>query len=147
MMKVTDTNIDKIRNRLEDAVAKAGEEFLSSFLSAYGFANATIKKLLTAGPDQNGRYFVKQKLLFTMLPEGSDVEEGYLDALEAATHKERFVIATDFNRFMAKDMVSDRGIDIPFDELSDNYEFFLSWCGREAVEQMVQGGDTDGSSL
>lgn len=68
MMKVTDTNIDKIRNRLEDAVAKAGEEFLSSFLSAYGFANTTIKKLLTAGPDMNGRYSIKQKLLFTPPP-------------------------------------------------------------------------------
>lgn len=137
-MKISDNDIDKISGLLEKAVSGPKNDFLVAFLSAYGFANATIKKLLTAGPDQNGRYFVKQKLLFTMLPEGSDVEEGYLDALEAATHKERFVIATDFNRFMAKDMVSDRGIDIPFDELSDNYEFFLSWCGREAVEQMVE---------
>lgn len=137
-MKISDNDIDKISGLLEKAVSGPKNDFLAAFLSAYGFANTTIKKLLTAGPDQNGRYFVKQKLLFTMLPEGSDVEEGYLDALEAATHKERFVIATDFNRFMAKDMVSGRGIDIPFDELSDNYEFFLSWCGREAVEQMVE---------
>ena len=35
-------------------------------------------------------------------------------------------------------MVSDRGIDIPFDELPDSYEFFLPWCGREYVEQMVE---------
>ena len=67
-MKVTDTDIDKIKSRLEDAVTKVGEEFLSSFLSAYGFANATIKKLLAAGPDQNGRYSVKMKLLFTPPP-------------------------------------------------------------------------------
>lgn len=68
----------------------------------------------------------------------ADVERNYLDAIEAATHKERFVIATDFARFMSKDMASDRGIDISFDELPDNYEFFLPWCGREIVEQMVE---------
>lgn len=35
-------------------------------------------------------------------------------------------------------MVSDRGIDIPFDELPDSYEFFLPWCGRETIEQIVE---------
>ena len=35
-------------------------------------------------------------------------------------------------------MASDRGIDIPFDELPDSYEFFLPWCGRETIEQMVE---------
>ena len=39
---------------------------------------------------------------------------------------------------MAKDMVTDRGIDIRFDDLPDNYEFFLPWCGREIVEQLVE---------
>ena len=67
-MKATDTNIDKIKSRLEDAITKVDEEFLSSFLSAYGFANTTIKQLLSTGPDQNGRYSVKQKLLFTPPP-------------------------------------------------------------------------------
>lgn len=139
MMKVTDTNIDKIRNRLEDAVAKADEEFLSSFLSAYGFANTTIRKLLTAGPDMNGRYSIKQKLLFTP-PQclSSELERFYIDAVASSKNKERFVVVTNFERLMAKDMVSDRGIDIPFDELPDSYEFFLPWCGRETIEQMVE---------
>lgn len=138
-MKATDTNIDKIKSKLEDAVTKVGEEFLSSFLSAYGFANTTIKKLLTAGPDQNGRYSVKQKLLFTP-PQclSSELERFYIDAVASAKNKERFVVATNFDRLIAKDMASDRGIDIPLDELPDNYEFFLPWCGREAVEQMVE---------
>lgn len=131
-------DIDKIKGRLEEAISRTGDDFLAAFLSAYGFANTTVKKAIANGPDGDGRYSIKQKLLFAMLPAGSDVEKGYLDALEAATHKERFVIATDFVRFMAKDMSSDRGIDIPFDELPDYYEFFLLWCGREVVEQMVE---------
>lgn len=138
-MKATDTNIDKIKSRLEDAITKVGEEFLSSFLSAYGFANTTIKKLLAAGPDQNGRYSVKQKLLFTP-PQclSSELERFYLDAVASAKNKERFVVATNFERLIAKDMASDRGIDIPFDELPDSYEFFLPWCGRETIEQIVE---------
>ena len=138
-MKATDTNIDKIKSRLEDAVTKVGEEFLSSVLSAYGFANTTIKKLLATGPDQNGRYSVKQKLLFTP-PQclSSELERFYIDAVASAKNKERFVVATNFERLIAKDMVSDRGIDIPFDELPDSYEFFLPWCGRETVEQIVE---------
>lgn len=138
-MKATDTNIDKIKSRLEDAITKVGEEFLSSFLSAYGFANTTIKKLLAAGPDQNGRYSVKQKFLFT--PSqclSSELERFYLDAVASAKNKERFVVATNFERLIAKDMASDRGIDIPFDELPDSYEFFLPWCGRETIEQIVE---------
>lgn len=137
-MKISDNLIDRIPELIESAINGPHEEFLHAFLSAYGFANTTIKKTIANGPDCDGRYSIRQKLLIAMLPAGSDVEKGYLDALEAATHKERFVIATDFVRFMAKDMSSDRGIDIPFDELPDNYEFFLPWCGREIVEQMVE---------
>ena len=137
-LRATDMDIDKIKGRLEEAISRTGDDFLVAFLSAYGFANTTIKKTIANGPDCDGRYSIRQKLFIAMLPAGSDVEKGYLDALEAASHKERFVIATDFVRFMAKDMFSDRGIDIPFDELPDNYEFFLPWCGREVVEQMVE---------
>lgn len=115
-----------------------GSDFLSAFLSAYGFANATIKKTITNGPGEGGKYSIRQKLLFVPLAAGSNVEKSYLDAIEAATHKERFVVVTDYERLMAKDMLSDRGIDVPFDELPDSYEFFLPWCGRETVEQMVE---------
>lgn len=137
-MKATDNDIDNIRRMVMDAMAHGRELFLRLFLMAYKFPRVTIARMEDAGPDRDGRWSIRRKLLFAALPEGSDVEKGYLDALEAATHKERFVIATDFVRFMAKDMSSDRGIDIPFDELPENYEFFLPWCGREIVEQMVE---------
>lgn len=64
-MKISDNDIDKISGLLEKAVSGPKNDFLAAFLSAYGFANTTIKKLLTAGPDMNGRYSIKQKLLFT----------------------------------------------------------------------------------
>ena len=137
-MRVSDTDIDKIKGRLEEAVGSTGDDFLAAFLSAYGFANTTIKKTIANGPDSDGRYSIRQKLLYMPLPAGSNVEKAYLDAIEAATRKERFVIVTDYERLIAKDMVNDRGIDIPFDELPVSYEFFLPWCGRETIEQMVE---------
>lgn len=137
-MRVSDIDIDKIKGRLEKAVGNTGNDFLAAFLSAYGFANTTIKKTIANGPDRDNRYSIRQKLLYMPLPAGSNVEKAYLNALEAETHKERFVVVTDYERLMAKDMLGDKGIDIPFDELPDSYEFFLPWCGRETIEQMVE---------
>ena len=137
-MKISDNDIDKISGLLDKAVSGPKSDFLAAFLSAYGFANTTIKKTIANGPDNDSRYSIRQKLLYMPLPAGSNVEKAYLDALEATTHKERFVVVTDYERLMAKDMLSDKGIDIPFDELPDSYEFFLPWCGRETIEQMVE---------
>lgn len=137
-MKISDNDIDKISGLLEKAVSGPRSEFLAAFLSAYGFANTTIKKTIANGPDSDGRYSIRQKLLYMVLPAGSNVEKAYFDALEAATHKERFVVVTDYERLMAKDMLYDKGIDVPFDELPDSYEFFLPWCGRETIEQIVE---------
>ena len=63
-MKTTDTDIDKIKGRLEQAVSNTGDDFLAAFLSAYGFSNTTIKKTLVNGPDSDGRYSIRQKLLY-----------------------------------------------------------------------------------
>lgn len=137
-MRVSDTDIDKIKGRLEEAVDRTGDDFLSAFLSAYGFANTTIKKTIANGPDSDGRFSIRQKLLYVPLATGSNVEKVYLDSIEAATHKERFIVVTDYERLMAKDMIYDKGIDVPFDELPNSYEFFLPWCGRETIEQIVE---------
>lgn len=139
-MKISNIDIDKISGLLEKAVSGPRSEFLASFLSAYGFAKTTIKKALANGPDREGRYSIRQKLLYMSLPTDSNVEKEYLNAIEAATHNERFVVVTDYKCLMAKDMLYDRGIDIAFDELTDyeNYKFFFPWCGHEIIEQMVE---------
>lgn len=77
---------------------------------------------------------IKQRLLYFECPEGENLERAYLDVMEDVKNRERFVFVTDFNRIMAKDMLSGKGIDIAFNELPDNYQFFLPWCGRETVE-------------
>ena len=53
-------------------------------------------------------------------------------AAKQATHKERFVIVTDFKTLLAKDM-SGRStpLETPFDELHKHYAYFLPWAGLE----------------
>ena len=80
---------------------------------------------------------IKQKLLYTECLKGADIEAVYLNLLEEVT-KERFAFVTDFERIMAKDLMSGKGIDIAFEDLPDSYEFFLPWCGREIVELEVE---------
>lgn len=63
-MKANDNDIDKIKGRMEQAVSNTGDDFLAAFLSAYGFSNTTIKKTLVNGPDSDGRYSIRQKLLY-----------------------------------------------------------------------------------
>ena len=131
-------NIDDIEYLLTDAITGPKEEFLKNFMEAYSFPKATYKKLETSGPDKDGYYSVKQKMLYKELGPNVNMEHAYFDAIQHANAKERFVIINNFDRFMAKDMASDKGIDIPFDELSDSYEFFLPWTGREITETLVE---------
>lgn len=131
-------NIDDIEYLLTDAITGPKEEFLKNFMEAYSFPKATYKKLETSGPDKDGYYSVKQKMLYKELGQNVNMEHAYFDAIQHANAKERFVIINNFDRFMAKDMASDKGIDIPFDELPDSYEFFLPWTGREITETLVE---------
>ena len=131
-------NIDNIDFLLMDAVTGPREDFLKNFMEAYSFPKATYKKLITNGTDKDEYYSVKQKMLYKELPKNADMEQAYFAAIQHAKAKERFVIINNFDRFMAKDMVSDKGIDVPFDELADSYEFFLPWTGREITDTLVE---------
>lgn len=131
-------NIHDIEYLLMDAVTGPKEDFLKLFLKAYSFPNSTIKKLEMAGPDEDGYCSIKQKLLYKELPADVDMERAYFDAVQHSKAKERFVIINNFERIMARDMRSEWGINVMFDELSDKYEFFLPWLGREVTDIPVE---------
>lgn len=136
MLKNSD--IAKIPEALKEAANLKEDEFLTSFLTTYGFPKTSIKRALDSMESSGERKCsIKQKLLYKECSPTTNLESEYLSLLEQAD-KERFVVATNFDRIMAKDMLSGRGIDIVFDDLSDSYEFFLPWCGREIVEQEVE---------
>ena len=119
---------------MKDAVSSEHGSFFSSFLSAYGLPKSSIKKATDSMESSGKRQCtIKQKLLYKECSANSKIESEYLSLLEEVT-KERFAFVTDFERIMAKDLMSGKGIDIAFEDLPDSYEFFLPWCGREIVE-------------
>lgn len=132
------SEIEKIPNLLKIALSSTHGNFFSSFLTAYGLPKSSIKRALDSIESSGTRKCsIKQKLLYKECSPNLNIESEYLSLLEEI-NKERFAFVTDFERIMAKDMMSGKGIDISFEDLPDSYEFFLPWCGREIVELEVE---------
>ncbi|WP_417277257.1 class I SAM-dependent DNA methyltransferase [Castellaniella sp.] len=114
------------------------DEFIFSFLDAYGFPKSTITRLRNGGDSRNvgqdGDIGLKKKLYFRVVPTGGDVSaeaESLKDSDLIARHDIRFVITTDFETLVAFDLNADERLETSLDELSRNYAFFLPLAGYE----------------
>lgn len=115
------------------------DEFVFSFLDAYGFAKSTITRLRNGDDSRNvavdsGDVGLRKQLYFSVLEPGSDVATlaDTLKTSDVVTRNDiRFVIATDFEDVVAYDLKADERLDVPFDELAQNYAFFLPLAGYE----------------
>lgn len=113
-------------------------EFIYSFLDAYGFPKSTVTRLRngdgTINVAKGEDIALRKQLYFCMVEAGTDVSE-QADLLKAsdliARHDIRFVIATDFADLVAYDLKANERLDIPFSELASNYAFFLPLAGYE----------------
>lgn len=124
---------------LEQVCAAVNEdEFIFSFLDAYGFPKSTITRLRN-GDDvrnvgQGDDIGLKKKLYFRVVPVGQDVT-AELDALKdsdlIARHDIRFVIVTNFETLVAFDLKADERLEVAFGELAKSYAFFLPLAGYE----------------
>ncbi|WP_052238888.1 class I SAM-dependent DNA methyltransferase [Pectobacterium brasiliense] len=83
---------------------------------------------------ESGQVGIRNKLWFQSAAEGEDLEaliNQYVDDPAIAKNKIRFVLVTDFTRFLAWDTASKERLDIEMDELHSNYGFFLPLVGLE----------------
>lgn len=109
-------------------------DFLFDLLKIYNFPASTIKTLRTGKgiSSKEEQHIVRGKFVFESVTQ--NVEEVF-DALREDSiiekHKLRFAIATDYKRFMAYDTKTQDTLDVPLSELSQNWDFFLPWLGRE----------------
>ena len=115
------------------------DEFIYDFLSIYDkISKATITKLrkgtnnLAKNP---GEVYLKNKLYFKytdndLLGAFSQVET-YVNEISS---KPRYIIVTDYNRFLAKDTKTKDSLDIEFIQLPKYFEFFLAWNGIEKAD-------------
>lgn len=107
-------------------------------MSAFDFPKATITQVRQGGArnvtKEAGHVALKNKLYFQPVVEGSDLNallETRLSDPGIAKNKIRFVLVTDFIRFLAWDTLSKELLDIELDELHSNYGFFLPLVGLE----------------
>lgn len=114
------------------------DEFIFTFLDAYGFPKSTITRLRKGDDSRNvasgNDIGLKKKLYFRSVPEGADlnVEADSLKESEVVSRNDiRFVIVTDFKSLVAFDLKAEERLETTMDELDKQYAFFLPLAGYE----------------
>ncbi len=114
------------------------DEFIFSFLNAYGFPTSTVTRLRNGGDSRNvaqgNDIGLKKKLYFRAVPFGQDVTaaaEKLKESDAVARNDIRFVIVTDFETLVAFDLKSEERLETTLDELDKKYSFFLPLAGYE----------------
>lgn len=129
----------KVLENMEKLVKKISPDtFIFDFLGAHGFPKATITKIkngdMTRNVGLNGDVGIKKHVLFRSVSGGSNLETE-LEKLASddvvSKHQIRFVIATDYQTIVAKDLAAKEELKAAIDELDKDYTFFLPLAGYE----------------
>lgn len=133
------TQIEEIVKKLvvdvnADSVNK--DEFIYQLMAAYGHRKTTIGRIKSGErnlADVEGEVRAKRHIYFKHCQGNSVLSD--IDSMKkqpsVAREKIRFVIATDFNQFVAIDTRTNDTLDIEFNDLGKHFDFFLPWAGME----------------
>ncbi|PSD42678.1 class I SAM-dependent DNA methyltransferase [Vibrio sp. V02_P2A34T13] len=132
-------NQAKIFEQLESLVESVDtNEFIYGFLTAFNFPKATITQVRQGGARNvakiPGHVGLKNKLYYFPVEEGQDIDAALDEQIadpSIAKNKIRFILTTDFERFLAWDTATSERLDIDFEVLHRNYSFFLPLVGLE----------------
>lgn len=132
-------NQAKIFEHLEQLVENPEkDEFIYGFLTAFEFPKSTLSQIRQGGArnvaKEPGHVALKNKLYYQPVADTDDLESALeLRIADAAVTKNkiRFVLVTNFVRFLAWDTLTQECLDIEFGELPRNYGFFLPLVGLE----------------
>ncbi|MFL4366181.1 class I SAM-dependent DNA methyltransferase [Enterobacter asburiae] len=132
-------NQAKIFEYLEQLIEKNDKnEFIYGFLTAFEFPKSTLSQI-RQGAARNvakepGHVALKNKLYYQPVADNDDLESAFDQRIAdaaVAKNKIRFVLITNFVRFLAWDTLTQERLDIEFEELPRNYGFFLPLVGLE----------------
>ena len=129
--------LDVINNSVEK------DQFIYELMAAYGHRKTTVSRIKSG--ERNlakvaGEVRAKRHIYF----KHSDSNEVFSDIDDmkkepsVTREKIRFIIATDFNHFVAVDTRTHDTLDIELSELGKHFDFFLPWAG---MEKAVYQGD------
>lgn len=132
-------NQAKIFEHLEQLVATPEQnEFIYGFLTAFEFPKATLSLIRQDGArnvaKEPGHVGLKNKLYYQPVADSDDIESAFEKRIAdtaVAKNKIRYVLMTNFVRFLAWDTLTQERLDIEFEELPRNYGFFLPLVGLE----------------
>lgn len=130
-------NIDQIEENLQKLIKEIDkEEFIYDLLRSYGLPKASITRLKKGSYDLSKKESVvswKKRVYFKEEHE-ADLHNTLMDLADKAKHDQRFIIVTDFETFLARDVRTKENLDIPIKDLPKHYDFFLPWAGMEKTE-------------
>lgn len=126
---------------LSSAVDK--DQFIYELMAAYGHRKTTVSRIKSG--ERNlakvaGEVRAKRHIYFKHSDSNkvfSDID-GMKKEPSVTREKIRFIVATDFNQFVAIDTRTNDTLDIEFGELGKHFDFFLPWAG---MEKAVYQGD------
>tara|TARA_B100000242_G_scaffold176893_1_gene126870 strand:- start:3515 stop:6163 length:2649 start_codon:yes stop_codon:yes gene_type:complete len=128
-IEVIEKNVKKVVSENRDI------NFIYNFLSCYDIAKASIKRLknsLNLSSDKN-EVFWKNKLFFRV-EKNNDLHvaiDNIENKLSKSKYKPRFIIVTDFNNFLASDLINKDKLEVKYDNLWKHSDFFGFWSGYE----------------
>ncbi|MCK4442399.1 MAG: class I SAM-dependent DNA methyltransferase, partial [Sulfurovaceae bacterium] len=129
----------QIEKNIKKLVSELNKEsFVFDFLLAYGEPKATITRLKKGNLNQlntKGELTHRKKLFFKIVTKHlHSIIDDLKEEFEAQKNRPRFIIVTDFNTFLAYDTKTKDSLDIEFDTLTKNYDFFLPLAGMEKAQ-------------
>lgn len=132
----TEENIRKLADNFNEAT------FIYDLLLAYGKPKASITRLQKSYnlSKRNNEVIWKKNLCFRRVNENDLYSE--IDTLNNDSnilkHSPRFIIVTDYKKILATDTKTKDTLDISFNELGDNFDFFLPWAGFEKTRSKTE---------
>lgn len=145
-------NQAKIIKELEKMVTAPNDNFIFSFLSAYGTPKATIKLLQIGDPQRNvakidGDIALSRQIYFHPVTDGSSLEQAFEDIFALSMieqQKIRFILVTDYTAVIAYDRTVKDQTTFDYSDFKTNYEFFLPLTGlyEKAIAYSEHPADT-----
>lgn len=133
-------NVSEIANRQSYSI-----DVLYELMAAYGRSASSITKLrngiINLADDktntvfQRGVVYLKNVGAVESLP--AEVEKLEQDPL-TARYNPRFLIATDFKTFAAKDTKKGNTLEIAWEDIDRNVDFFYGWTGDEVTDEKTE---------
>lgn len=124
-----------LEDKIKELIANLDKEtFFINFLELYsGVAKSAIKKVKNVSVYDG----LENKSKFIIKAEKENLLDNYIalenEVLQRKT-KPRYIIVTDFNELYAKDTKTLERLAIKFEELPQNFSFFLAWNNIEKVD-------------